>query len=113
MAENQNPYMSGASGRRGAHFASQPQAQPPVRRRRSLKPLIVILVLAALAAGGYFGWQRFGADIAARLGLGGKTIEVVVDGKRTRVPADSTVQQDFGTVKPEQATCDHVWLAAE
>lgn len=110
MADDRNPYMDDTPRRRrGAHFASEVQpmvpAAPP-RRKRSFKPLLIVLLLAALAAGGYFGWQRFGADIIGRLGIGGKRVQVTVNGESAYVPEGSTVQAVYEAVKPEVAAGD-------
>ena len=109
---NDNPYMNGQGGRRGAHF-SQPQViDIPKKRKRSKKPLVFLLLLALLAGGGFFAYKRFGdrlpspaelpgvSGILERVGVGEKTVAITLDGAEVRVPEGSTVQQVFDREKP-------------
>lgn len=114
MAAEKNPYMSENEApprRRGAHFATPPAPEPyePPRRKRSNAPIVLILLLAALVAGGFLCVRRYGTDftsypvigeLLSRFGSGEEKITVTVNGEETKVAAGSTVQAVFDSVKP-------------
>ena len=114
MAAEKNPYMSEnetPTRRRGAHFATPPAPEPyePPRRKRSKAPIVLILLLAALVAGGVLCVRRYGTDftsypvigeLLSRFGSGEEKITVTVNGEETKVAAGSTVQAVFDSVKP-------------
>lgn len=109
MAAEQNTYLTESSGRRrGAHFATPPAPEPP--ERRWPKALLALALLVVIGGGAFFGWRAFGAELLSRLGIGGRTIEVTVDGKTTRVAEASSVQDVYETLKPAVAPGDLVSL---